>query len=166
MKTNKKATQNQMAIVERKLLPWFNLRNEQTPPSGWVRAIRGALGINSRQLASILGVDHTVIVRMESREKQKKVTLELLDKVASAMDCKLIYALVPKDNFDSLSAIIDEKALIAAKLIVQKVEHSMQLEAQGRTDEQLKKRITEIANELKNRADSRLWDIAKKKKGG
>ena len=164
MKINKKALQNQKAIIERKLRPWLKLRTEKAPPSGWVKAIRGALGINSRQLADLLGVDHSAIVRMESREKQRKVTLELLDKAASAMGCKLIYAFVPKDGYDSLESIIDEKAMAVAEEIVQKVEHSMRLEAQGRKEKDIKKRIREIANDLKNQMDSRLWDSGKKKK--
>lgn len=166
MKMKKKATQNQKSIIERKLRPWRKLRAEKTPPSGWVKAIRGALGINSRQLARLLDVDHSAILRMESREKQRKVTLELLDKAADAMGCKLVYALVPKENYDSLEGIIDEKAQTVAKEIVQKVEHSMRLEAQGQKDRYLKKRVNEIAGDLKSQMDSRLWDMAKRKKRG
>lgn len=162
----KRATKNQQSIIERKLRPWLKLRTDKTPPSGWVKAIRGALGISSRQLADFLSVDHSAIVRMESREKQRKVTLELLDKAADAMGCKLIYALVPKDNYDSLESIIDEKAMTVANEIVQKVEHSMRLEAQGRKEEDLKKRVNEIANNLKTQMDNRLWDRKEKRKKG
>ena len=166
MKTKRKSTQNQKSIVEQKLRPWLKLRSEKTPPSGWVKAIRGALGINSRQLADLLRVDHSAVVRMESREKQKKITLELLDKAADAMGCKLIYALVPKDGYNSLDSILDEKAMALAKEIVHKVEHSMQLEAQKRTSKNIEKRVREIANDLKAQMDGRLWNSRKKDNKG
>lgn len=161
MKAKAKATKNQKEIIEKKLIPWLNIRREKTPPSGWVSAIRGALGINARQLADLLNVDSSVVIRMEAREKQKKISLELLEKAATAMNCKLIYALVPNDNYESLDVILDQRAMGVAKQLVQKVEHSMLLESQGRSEDQLQKRIREIANELKNEMDRRLWDSDK-----
>ena len=158
MKTNKRAIRKQRSIVEQKLKPWIKLQREKIPPSGWIRAVRGALGISSRQVAKLLGVNHSTFVRLEEREKQKKVTLETLEKAANAMDCKLIYAIVPKDTYSSLEDIIDEKSFKAAEQIVKKTEHSMRLELQGRNRNQIKKRITELANELKDNVDSQIWD--------
>jgi predicted DNA-binding mobile mystery protein A len=164
MRTTLKSTHNQMRIIESKLQAWISLRSDQVPPSGWIKAIRGALGIRSRQIADALGVDHSVLLRLEAREANKKVTLELLEKVAEVMDCKLVYAIVPKDGFSSLDAIVEKRAMSAARQIIEIVEHSMRLEGQGSPIEHNEKRISELALELKNRMDPRIWGSPKKKK--
>ncbi|MBK8201301.1 MAG: helix-turn-helix domain-containing protein [Bdellovibrionales bacterium] len=98
MKTNKKALGTQRRIMDRKLQSWLPLRIEKQPPAGWLKAIRGALGISSRQLAQIVGVDMSAIIRLEEREPEGKVTVEMLNRAAQAMDCKVVYAIVPEMN--------------------------------------------------------------------
>ena len=161
MKTNKKATKNQRSIIERKLKFWIKLKDEKTPPIGWVRAVRGALGMSSRQLADLMGVAQSTVYQLENREAEKKVTLESLDRAANAMECKLIYAFVPKGKHESLDEILNERAKEMARKIVYEAEHSMQLEAQGRNKEQIQERISELATELKDKIDSKLWDEEK-----
>ena len=161
MRTKKNEIQNQRSIIERRLKPWLKLRLDKVPPSGWIKAIRGSLGMNTRQLADHLNVDHSAVVKMETREKHKKITLELLDKAADAMGCKLVYAIVPKDEFNSLDNIIDKRAQIVAREIIKRVEHNMQLESQGQPYAQVKKQIKDLATELKKQMDSRLWEVKK-----
>ena len=152
--------------MDKKLQPWIELRAEKRPPSGWLKAIRGALGLSTRQLAAIVGIDFSSIIRLEEREPQGRVTLEILDKAAKAMGCKVIYAIVPDDSYASLESIIDNRAKLAATDLLEKVEHSMRLEEQGSPD--AKAEIDRLTFELKTKVDSRLWDQkqpAKKKQG-
>lgn len=107
MKTNKKAIEAQRGIIDKKLKNWLQIRTEKRPPSGWLKAIRGALGISSRQLAQIIGVDMSTVIRMEEREPRGKITLEMLNRAAQAMDCKLVYSIVPQDQYDSLENVVD-----------------------------------------------------------
>ncbi len=120
--------------MDKKLLPWLSLRSENSPPSGWLKAVRGALGLTSRQLADIVGIDNSAILRLEDREPEGKVSLELLNKVAKGMNCKVIYAIVPEDKYQSLESIVDEKAKKMAVELIDRVEHSMLLEEQGSPD--------------------------------
>lgn len=169
MKTNKKRAASQRQILEKKLIPWKQLppHEIQPPPSGWIKAIRGSLGITTRQLAEHLGVNHSAIQQLEKREVKGTASLELLKKVADAMSCKLVYAIVPKEPNASLDEILSGRAHLAAKQILQRVEHSMQLEAQGAPDS-YKKQLDELERSLKLTNDSRLWDkkfkIKQKKK--
>src|SRR6266853_3261777 len=110
MKTNRKNLLNQRQLVEKKIRQWTDLRGDSVPRSGWIKAVRGALGMNTRQLADRVGVEQSNITRLEEREPSGKVTLERLAKAADAMDCKLIYAIVPNDRYSDLEAIIDERA--------------------------------------------------------
>ncbi len=157
MNKKSKSTALQKKIIERKLKPWLVLRNDQKPPSGWVKAIRGALGMKATQLAARLGTEHSAILRFEQREAQGKVTLETLEKLAEAMNCQFIYAIVPKEPYSGLESILDERAHALAKKLVSKVSHTMRLEQQGLDQEQIDEQVNETANELKNEMGSKLW---------
>ena len=157
MKTNKKSLLNQRKLLERKIEQWLPLRSDRKPPSGWLKAIRGSLGISARQLAKRLGSEHASIIQFEKREAQGKVTLETIEKLARAMNCTLVYAVIPNEKFNSLNSIIDEQAKQAARKIVSKVDHTMRLEQQGLSLERLEDQVNELAAELKSKMDPSLW---------
>ena len=157
MKTNRKSLISQRVLVEKKLRPWIALRADNAPRSGWIKAVRGALGMNTRQLAARVGVGQSNVTRLEERELQGKVTLERLANAAKAMNCKLIYAVVPDDRYSDLEAIIDERARDLAQQLVRRTEHSMRLEKQGAADADLGKEVDRLADELKSKMDSRIW---------
>jgi predicted DNA-binding mobile mystery protein A len=162
MKTNKKSIVTQRRIMDKKLQNWLPQRIEKSPQKGWLKAVRGALGISSRQLAQIIGVDMAAIIRLEEREPIGKVTLEMLNRAAKAMNCKLVYAIVPDDEYDSLESIVDVRAKKAAKNLLQKVEHSMRLEDQGSPNS--KSELDQLAQSLKEKMDPRIWGLAQPKK--
>lgn len=162
MKTNKKTIGTQRRIMDKKLQNWLPLRIEKSPQVGWLKAVRGALGISSRQLAQIVGVDMSAVIRLEEREPNGKVTLEMLNRAAKAMNCKLIYAIVPQDEHNSLESIVDVRSKKAAKDLLQKVEHSMRLEDQASPNS--KSELDKLAQSLKEKMDPRIWGVAKSKK--
>ena len=157
MKTNRKNLISQRTLIEKKLRPWTALRTDNVPRAGWIKAVRGALGINTRQLADRVGVEQSNITRLEEREPHGNVTLERLAKAAKAMNCKLIYAVVPDDRYGDLEAIIDERARDLAQQLVRRTEHSMRLEKQGAPDADLGKEVDRLTDELKSKMDSRIW---------
>jgi predicted DNA-binding mobile mystery protein A len=161
MKTNKRSMAIQRQIIDKKLRGWNAVSAEQTPPSGWIKSVRDALGVNTRQLAKLVGVEHSTISRLEKRESEGKASLEVIDKVARAMDCKLVYAIVPNPPFTSLENILDTKANDLALKLNQDVEHSMQLEKQGTNPDDYKMQVEILARELKVNLDSRLWKKSK-----
>ena len=163
MKTDKKKKSIQKRIVQQKLDQLSKL-NEPMPPSGWVKAIRGSLGLSIRQLAERVGVGHGSINQLEKREPKKRVTLESLENAARAMDCKVVYAIVPQESGATLDDIIRNKAIAAASKILKEVSHTMKLEAQGTSDKQVQNEIKRIANQLIESGDNRIWDVDTKGK--
>jgi predicted DNA-binding mobile mystery protein A len=163
MKTDKKKKSNQKRIVQQKLDQLSKL-NEPMPPSGWVKAIRGSLGLSIRQLAERVGVGHGSINQLEKREPKKRVTLESIENAARAMDCKVVYAIVPQESGATLDDIIRNKAIAAASKILKEVSHTMKLEAQGTSDKQVQNEIKRIANQLIESGDNRIWDVDTKGK--
>ncbi len=162
MKVNKKKTLQQRRIVQQKI-DRFSKLSESMPPSGWVKAIRGSLGLSIRQLADRIGVRHGSINQIEKREPQKRVTLESLERAAQAMDCKLVYAIIPIESKETLDDIINRRALQAASKILKEVAHTMKLEDQGTSDKEIQAEIRRIAKELVESGDSRIWNLEKKK---
>jgi predicted DNA-binding mobile mystery protein A len=161
MKTSKKAILSQRRIMDQKLKAWLGMRQEQRPPMGWLRAVRGALGMSARQLGKMIGIDASAVVRMEEREQDGKVTLELLDRAARAMDCRLVYAIVPNDEVKSLEEILESRARSAATEVLNQVEHSMRLEDQGTAEYGAE--LEALIQSMKEKNDSRIWALSKAK---
>ncbi len=106
----------------------FNPPGEYAPPvRGWARGIRESLGMTTVQLARRLGVKQPSVVAMEQSEAKGTIELATLRRVAEALDCTLVYALVPKKPLES---IVREQARAFARRRKEAVEHSMLLEDQ------------------------------------
>jgi predicted DNA-binding mobile mystery protein A len=157
MKTSRNSVRNQRFILEKKIKPWLAVRLEPAPQSGWLKAIRGALGINSRQLAERLGVTHSAILHFEKAEAAGKVSLESIRKIARAMRCQLIYAVVPEAPHANLDSVLDLQASEAARQIVTRVGHSMRLEKQGISEEDSEEQLRQLSKQLKEELSPALW---------
>ncbi len=66
------------------------------PERGWIRAVREARGVSTGELGRILGVSRQLPLQFEKAETDDSITLKSLRKVADALDCDLVYALVPR----------------------------------------------------------------------
>ena len=104
-------------------------RKVARPRRGWLRAIRESLGMSMQQVGSAMGVTRQHVAALEKSEADHRITLRSLKLAAEAMDCELVYALVPKSG--SLSDSVEERARQQAKENVLAVEHSMALENQA-----------------------------------
>jgi len=124
------------------------------PPKGWVKAIRDALGMTAEQLAQRIGVTKPRVYEIERSELNGSITLDSLERAARAMDCKVVYALVPRQP---LQATVEQRALSEAKKRMQVAAHTMVLEDQAVEEKDLKEQIEALAKELLNQKGSILW---------
>lgn len=122
------------------------------PPRGWVRAIRDALGMSTRDLGARLGLSEGAVRTVERNETDDVVGLGTLRKVADAMECDLIYFLVPRGSLDE---IVHDQAETIARSDVAAIAHSMRLEDQAPTDAEVDRLVAEIAAERLRRRG--LW---------
>ncbi len=164
MKTNRKKLKNQRLIIEKKINPWKKLRTQRRPSSGWLKAVRGALGINTRQLGKRCGVQHSSILKIEKSEVQNKASIESLKKLASAMNCQLVYAIVPKTGYNSLEEIINHQTQLLVRKLIEQADHTMRLEAQGTSSKEIQNQIRKLTDVLKDKMDPRIWEKSLKKK--
>ena len=121
--------------LDRSLKPFRMAQKLSRPAKGWLRAIREALGVPASEMAEALGRSRSLPPELELAEAEDRITLKSLRNAAGALDCDLVYALVPKHG--SFQDLMENRARAQAKRNVLGVEHSMALEDQaaGRIDE-------------------------------
>src|ERR1035441_2089832 len=73
-----------------------------SPVRGWIKAIREALGMSTAQLAKRLAVKQPSVVALEQSEAKGTIELATLRRVANALDCTLVYALVPNKPLEAM----------------------------------------------------------------
>ncbi|MES9990650.1 MAG: mobile mystery protein A [Candidatus Thiodiazotropha sp.] len=125
------------------------------PPYGWIKAIREALGMTTAQLGKRLGVSQPRVVKIEKAEKDGAITLDSLERAAQALDCRLVYTLVPRKPLDDLVA---ERAKIIAKKRLETTGHSMKLEAQGIEENDENEQLKSLINKIVAQGGSVLWE--------
>ena len=75
--------------------------------------------------------------------------------MANAMDCRLVYAIVPEKD---MADIINKKATEKARAILQRTNKHMALEDQKLSSSQVQSEIERLAEEIKRERLSGLWD--------
>lgn len=123
------------------------------PPKGWVRALRDALGMTGAQLGARMGIRPQTVETIEKSEAAGTIQLNTLRRAAEALDCTLVYALVPNT---SLEAMVNARARKIAMRELQRVAHTMRLEAQGTDDAHLEARIQAYIRDMLSERD--LWN--------
>ena len=127
----------------------------QPPPKGWIRAIRDALGMSGAQLGRRMGMKAQSVADIEKSEASGTIQLKTLRRVAEALDCIVVYALIPKS---SLEDVVQRRAHEIARKELIRIAHTMDLEAQGLSQEEREEQIeTYIRDHLRERD---LWEDA------
>ena len=136
------------------LTRWRSAELPARPPSGWIKAIREALGMPAAHLAKRLGLVPSTVLRLETSEADDTITLSSLRRVAEALGCELQYALVPKQT---LAQTMEAQANKVARERMATVAHSMALEAQASSDDAVNTQVEEIAESLLRGSRRELW---------
>jgi predicted DNA-binding mobile mystery protein A len=130
------------------------LLTKRPPRRGWLKEIREALGRTQRQQAELLGIASSTLHKSEQSEADERISLGQLRKLADALDCELVYALIPRKP---LPEVVQDLAIQLAKAEVYGVAHTMSLEDQRPADERIQKQVTRRAQELLRGKWSNLW---------
>lgn len=100
------------------------------PVRGWLRAVRESTALTQATLAAKLGLTRQSYAALETSEARGAISLSSLQRAAEAMDCELVYFLVPRaavaTSFTALAAHHDP-----ARAHLLATEHSMSLEGQA-----------------------------------
>jgi predicted DNA-binding mobile mystery protein A len=146
----------QFQQLNNKMLEFTPLQKVAIPPTGWVKAIRTAIGMSLQQLGNKLSVSKQAVLDIEKREKDGSITIKSLKEIARAMDMELVYGFVPNDG--SLDALIERRATELATAIVLRTANTMKLEDQANSKKRIEKAVKERAAAIKNEMPKFLWD--------
>ncbi len=141
--------------VDSALAPFREILEVERPGTGWIRAIREAAGMSLRQLAERMGVSKTTAATLERSEAAETVKLSSLRAVGVALDCDLVYALVPRT---SLEDSVRRRARLVAERVVGRVSDSMELEDQAIPVAERERQVSDLAERLWQEMPKELWD--------
>lgn len=133
---------------------WRSADLPPRPASGWLKAIREALGMTATHLAERLGVTISTVTRLETSESDDTISLATLRRAAEALGCELRYALVPKQ---SLADTLETRATELARSRMAAISHTMALEAQATSRETVEAQTRELAESLLKGSRRALW---------
>ena len=151
MKKARLASQSRQRLDER-LKEFVRITHHEAPVRGWIKAIRGSLGMTTAQLANRLAIKQPSVIAIEQSEAKGSIELATLRRAAEALDCRLVYALVPRRT---LEVAVRERARAFARRRRAAIEHSMLLENQKVEERDFDARLDEIVRETNPRL---FWD--------
>jgi len=115
--------------------------------------VRSALGLTQKQLAKRLQTLPRMVGRLEREEVDPR--LSTLEKLANALDCKLLIRFVPKQD---LKELLYERAKIKAEKLVHMSAGSAGLELQKPSGKAIQSEIKRLTEEIIHRKRSSLWE--------
>jgi predicted DNA-binding mobile mystery protein A len=105
-------------------------QNAKQPAGGWLRAVRQAFGFAQATVAKQASITQQAYAQFERGEVSGTISINNLQRAAEAMECSLVYFLVPhstrSNTFTGLA-----RALDPGYAHLQASEHSMALEGQA-----------------------------------
>ena len=151
----KKYQKTALEQLDATLSRFASLRDVPPPRKGWIRAIRDALGMSGRQLGHRMGVSKMWVGDMERLEATGATTLKTLRRAAEAMDCVLVYAIVPKTT---LKETLLKQARQKIRQDMARASHTMALEDQSLSQDEAAKATETAAASLLDKIPKTFWD--------
>lgn len=142
--------------LEEALKPLRKVLDVTPPVTGWIRAIREAIGMTNVQLAKRLGRRAPQSIEdLQQSEAAGTIKLDRLRELAEAMGCRLVYAVVPVKPLDELRK---ERAVEVARKTLRRTSHSMKLEAQDVGSKEEQRALDRQVEKLLTGNPKRLWE--------
>lgn len=112
--------------------------------------------MSGKQLAGRLQVSQPRVFKLEQGEPSGALTLKTMQQVAQSLDCVFVYAIVPRSSLEE-TVRTQAKAMAVERL--QRVSHSMLLEAQGLAPAEQQASLEAAVEELVRETPRDLWDL-------
>jgi predicted DNA-binding mobile mystery protein A len=131
------------------------LSDSPIPGTGWIKTLREALAMSTKQLGKRVGIDQSRISRLEKAEADGDLKLSSLKKVAEGLDMKFVYGFVPKERLEKM---VQEQAKKIALKRMAKVNHTMRLEEQELSEEQKEQALEDLIQKILLEEPKDFWD--------
>lgn len=110
------------------------MRQTERPRGGWLRSVRQGLGMTLDEFARRMGCSRTAAAHVEKSEARDRITLARLRSAADALGCDLHVSLTPRRP---LAEMARNQAMKQAAKLLSRAGHSMSLEDQALSDEEV-----------------------------
>src|ERR1035437_10459538 len=100
------------------------------PVHGWLRAVRESIGMSQAGTAKKLGMSRQSYAGLETAEARGSISLKSLQRAAEAMECELVYFVLPRETIAQTFAELAQRHDPNRQHLVA-TEHSMALEGQA-----------------------------------
>ena len=132
------------------------LKNINVPLKGWIKAVRESIGMTSTQLAKRLGVSQPRVTQIEKEEINGSLTINMMRKVAEALNCNYYYSILPLE--ENLETLLRIRVTLIVKKKYENVKHTMKLEAQGLDEFSMNKEIEHAVKEIMRELPKTIWE--------
>ena len=126
----------------------------RTPPEGWLRTVRKALGMSGAQLGRKMGVTRARAAQAELAERSGGATMKSMQAAAEAMGCRFVYAIVPDKRIEN---VIRTQARKKALALVGTASTHMALEDQTLSRERIAAEVERVTRDLVRDMPSDFW---------
>jgi predicted DNA-binding mobile mystery protein A len=123
--------------------------------NGWIKILREALGMSSKQLSKRVGIDQSRISRLENAEIEGDLKLSSLKKIAEGLNMRLVYYFVPET---SLEQMVYDQARAIAQRRMNKVNQTMRLEDQELSENQKARAFEDLTQKILIEEPKDFWD--------
>jgi predicted DNA-binding mobile mystery protein A len=134
-------------------------RDYLKPKQGWLITMRKGLGMTGPQMAKRAGVTKAAIYQAERKEIAGEVTIKQMEKYASALGGRFVYAIVPDTNAFNVSDLVHAQARKKAEAIIRRADTHMTLEKQALSTEMNTAEIERLTERLEREQPSDFWDV-------
>jgi predicted DNA-binding mobile mystery protein A len=131
-----------------------SLAAPKTPPEGWLRTVRSALGMSGAELAKKMGVTRARVAQAEQAELTGSITLKSMQAMAEAMGCRFVYAIVPPGRIED---VILAQARKKATAIVETASKHMALENQVLPKDKIAQEVERLTQKIAREMPPDLW---------
>lgn len=132
-----------------------NLADSAIPEMGWIRIIREALGMSTKQLGKRVGLSQPRISRLEMAEADGDLKLSSLKKIAEGLNMKFVYGFVPEEGLEKM---VQKQARKIAIKRMTKVNHTMRLEEQELSNNEKMKALDDLTQKILIKKPKDFWD--------
>jgi predicted DNA-binding mobile mystery protein A len=122
---------------------------------GWIKMIREALGMSTKQLGKRVGVDQSRISRLENAEIDGDLKLSSLKKIAEGLNMKFVYGFIPEGSLEDL--VREQAKKIAIKRMA-RVNHTMRLEEQELSADQKQRVLDDLIQKIMIEEPKDFWE--------
>jgi transcriptional regulator with XRE-family HTH domain len=94
--------------LDAEMKPFRQAARKKGSTQALLRAVRLSLNIPGKEIWEKMGVNPSVMFRLEESERKQTITLRSLGRMAAAMGCSVVYGVVPQKG-KTLESLAEER---------------------------------------------------------